>query len=96
MLPLFAHALGNSAVIFNYKQPIHTLSPYLINEKPSTATPLTISVTATTSRLNISRRPRALVKNGGREDMGLGSSAVWCPHPDPLPPGEGKGKCDGD
>ena len=25
--------------------------------------------TATTSRLNISRRPRALVKNGGREGM---------------------------
>ena len=39
-------------------------------------TPLTISVTATTSRLNISRRPRALVKNGGRDDISLGSLAV--------------------
>ena len=45
MLPLFAHALGNSAVVFNYKQPIHILSPYLINEKPSTATPNTTRIT---------------------------------------------------
>ena len=32
--------------------------------KPTIATPLTISVTATTSRLNISRRPRAPARKG--------------------------------
>ena len=69
---------------------------WLACRKPSTATPLTISVTATTNRLKISRRPRALAKNGERDGMGLGSSANGCPHPGPLPQAEGKEKCDGD